>query len=78
MDFCRIGVNPTMGAIDLRLPIINSQTLLAKHAFPSPILRPFDPLLRRKCVRMMCKASRSSVSEENDQKGGLSSVEDEF
>lgn len=78
MAFCRIGMNPSMEAIDLRFPSINSPALLVKPVFPSPKLRPIDPLLRRKCVRMVCRASKSSVFEENDKMGGLSTVEDEL
>ncbi|KAL2921869.1 putative plastid-lipid-associated protein 14 chloroplastic [Bienertia sinuspersici] len=78
MAFCRIGLNSSIEAIDLGFPSINSPTLLVKSSIPSPILRPFNPLLRRKCVRMMCKASRSTVSEENDKMGRLNASEDEL
>ncbi|XP_019104056.2 probable plastid-lipid-associated protein 14, chloroplastic isoform X2 [Beta vulgaris subsp. vulgaris] len=69
-----------MEVIDLGFSSINSRTFPVKPAIPSPILRSFDPLLRRKNVRMKCKAStsRRSVSEVNDKMGGLSTVEDEL
>ncbi|XP_021764131.1 probable plastid-lipid-associated protein 14, chloroplastic [Chenopodium quinoa] len=81
MAFGRIGANPSVEAIDLRFPSINSLTLLLKPVFSRPILRPFDQLLRRsskKCVKMTCKASKSIASDENDKMGGLSTVDDEL
>ena len=79
MAFSRIRLISSMEAIDLGFSTLNFPILPVKLAIPSPILRPFDPFLSRRCLRMKCKSSATStLSEENDKMGGFSSLEDEF
>ncbi|CAO2838644.1 unnamed protein product [Amaranthus hypochondriacus] len=79
MAFSRIRFNSSMEAIDLGFSTLNLPILPVKPAIPSPILRPFDPFLSRRCLGMKCKSSATStVSEENDKMDGFSSLEDEL
>lgn len=75
MALCGIGgVNSTIEGLDFRFLNKNLPTLLVKPAIRVPITGSF----RRKCIRMRCRASMSTLSEQNDQMGGSSSGEDEL
>uniref|UniRef100_A0A7C9B247 Cyclin-dependent kinase n=1 Tax=Opuntia streptacantha TaxID=393608 RepID=A0A7C9B247_OPUST len=75
MALCGIGgLNSTIEGLDFRFLNKNLPTLLVKSAIRVPITSSF----RRKCIRMRCRASMSTVSEENDQMREAYSVEDEL
>ncbi|KAL9225394.1 hypothetical protein vseg_001326 [Gypsophila vaccaria] len=71
MALCGNWVNLSMEAIDLRFMGINSPTLLVKSV--NKRLK-----LSRKCVRVMCRASQSSVSEKSGEIDGLLAVDEEL
>ena len=75
MALCGIGgVNSTIEGIDFRFLNKNLPTLLVKPAIRVPVTGSF----RRKCISMRCRASMSTLFEQNDQMGGSSSGEDEL
>ncbi|XP_074319814.1 putative plastid-lipid-associated protein 14, chloroplastic isoform X2 [Silene latifolia] len=78
MAFCGIGCVSSMEGIDLRFISVNSPALLIKPVNKSVNLRILGPLLRRKCVRMLCNASMSSISEEKGEMSGVAALEDDL
>lgn len=75
MALCGIGgLNSTLEGVDFRFLSKNLPTLLVKPRIRVSNASP----VRRKCIRMGCRASKTSVSEANDQIWGSSLVEDEL
>ncbi|GAB4826232.1 Probable plastid-lipid-associated protein 14, chloroplastic [Ancistrocladus abbreviatus] len=82
MALCGIGLNSSIEGVELGRFSTNSSTRQIKPAFVAPIgTRPFDQFHRR-CLKITCKASRSTVSstesEESGPIGQSVSLEDEL